>query len=156
MRYRAIQEHDRRYPIRLMCRALTVSPAGYYAWAGRPESRRSVHNRTLLSAIRVIHRESRATYGSPRIWDALIKRGHRVGENRITRLMRVEGIRAKSVKKWRATTNSDHTWPVVPTSSTGSSRSSNPTGSGPGTSRICGPRRAGSTSLWCSISTHVL
>ena len=36
MRYRAIQEHDRRDPIRLMGRTLTVSPAGYYAWAGRP------------------------------------------------------------------------------------------------------------------------
>jgi putative transposase len=113
MRYRVIQKHDRRYPIRLMCRALTVSPAGYYAWAGRPESDRSVYNRTLLSAIRMIHQESRETYGSPSIWDALIKRGHRVGENRIARLMRVEGIRAKTVKKWRATTDSGHTWPVV-------------------------------------------
>jgi putative transposase len=113
MRYRAIQEHDRRYPIRLMCRALTVSSAGYYAWAGRPESDRSVHNRALLSAIRVIHRESRETYGSPSIWDALIKRGHGVGENRIARLMRVEGIRAKTVKKWRATTQSNHPLPVA-------------------------------------------
>jgi putative transposase len=113
MRYRAIQEHDRRYPIRLMCRALTVSSAGYYAWAGRPESDRSVYNRALLSAIRVIHRESRETYGSPSIWDALIKRGHEVGENRIARLMRVEGIRAKTVKKWRATTQSNHPLPVA-------------------------------------------
>jgi hypothetical protein len=32
MRYRAIQENDRRFPIRLKCRALAVSPAGYYAW----------------------------------------------------------------------------------------------------------------------------
>jgi putative transposase len=113
MRYRAIQEHDRRYPIRLMCRALAVSPAGYYAWRDRPESRRSVHNRALLLAIRVIHQESRETYGSPSIWDALIKQGHDVGEHRIARLMRVAGIRAKTVKKWRATTDSDHTWPVA-------------------------------------------
>jgi putative transposase len=76
MRYRAIQAHDRGYPIRLMCRALTVSPAGYYAWAGRQESDRSVCNRALLSAILVAHQESRETYGSPRIWDALVKQGH--------------------------------------------------------------------------------
>jgi putative transposase len=113
MRYRAIQAHDRRYPIRLMCRTLAVSPAGYYAWRARPESRRSADTRTFLSAIRVIHRESRETYGSPRIWDALIKQGHGVGEHRVARLMRRAGIRAKTVKKWRATTQSTHRLPVA-------------------------------------------
>ena len=113
MRYRAIQEHDRRYPIRLMCRALAVSAAGYYAWRAGLRVRRAVHNRTLLSEIRVIHRESRETYGSPSIWDALIKQGHGVGEHRVARLMRAEGIRAKTVKKWRATTQSNHRLPVA-------------------------------------------
>ena len=113
MRYRAIQEHDRRYPIRLMCRTLAVSAAGYYAWRSRPESTRSVNTRTLLSAIRVIHQESRETYGSPSIWDVLIKQGYCVGEHRVARLMRVEGIRAKTVKKWRATTQSNHRLPVA-------------------------------------------
>lgn len=113
MRYRAIQEHDRRYPIRVMCRALAVSAAGYYAWRIRPESTRSVSARTVLSAIRVIHRESRETYGSPSIWDALIKQGHRIGEHRVARLMRQDGIRAKTVKKWRATTQSHHRFPVA-------------------------------------------
>jgi transposase InsO family protein len=113
MRYRAIHEHDRRYPIRLMCRALAVSAAGYYAWRSRPESTRSVNTRTLLSAIRVIHQESRETYGSPSIWDALRKQGHGVGEHRVARLMRQYGIRAKTVKKWRATTQSQHRFPVA-------------------------------------------
>ncbi len=99
MRYRASQEYDRRYPIRLMCRALAVSAAGYYAWRTRPESARSVSAQTVLSAIRVIHRESRETYGSPSIWEALVKQGHCVGEHRVARLMRQDGIRAKTVKK---------------------------------------------------------
>lgn len=106
MRYRVIQEYDRRYPIRLMCRALAVSAAGYYAWRSRPESARSIQTRTLLSAIRVIHQQSRETYGSPRIWDVLVKQGHRVGEHRVARLMRHGGIRAKTMTKWRATTQS--------------------------------------------------
>ena len=77
MRYRAIQEHDRRFLIRLMCRALAVSAAGYYAWRTRPESNRSVDTRTVLSAaIRVIHRASRETYGRPSIWDVLVNQGH--------------------------------------------------------------------------------
>ena len=113
MRYRAIQEHDRRYPIRLMCRALAVSAAGYYAWRARPESARSVSARTALAAIRVIHRESRETYGSPSIWDALVKQGHRIGEHRVARLMRQDGIRAKTVKKWRTTTQSQHRFLVA-------------------------------------------
>ena len=113
MRYRAIQEQDRRYPIRLMCRALAVSPAGYYAWLERPESSRAKQNRTMLSAIRVIHRESRETYGSPSIWNVLVKQGHRIGEHRVARLMRQDGIRAKTVKKWRATTQSQHPFPVA-------------------------------------------
>jgi transposase InsO family protein len=61
----------------------------------------------------VIHRESRETYGSPSIWDALIKQGHGVGKHRIARLMRAEGIRAKTVKQWRATTQSSHRMPVA-------------------------------------------
>ena len=113
MRYRAIREHDRRYPIRLMCRALAVSAAGYYAWRTRPESPRSVANRALLTDIRVIHRASRETYGRPSIWDALMKQGHRVGAHRVARLMRADGLRAKTVKKWRATTQFQHRFPVT-------------------------------------------
>jgi transposase InsO family protein len=74
---------------------------------------RGAANRALAAKIRVIHRESRETYGSPSIWDALVKQGHRVGEHRIARLMRAEGIRAKTVKKWRATTQSNHRMPVA-------------------------------------------
>jgi transposase InsO family protein len=113
MRSRAIQEHDRRFPIRLMCRALAVSPAGYDAWSARPESVRGAANRALVAKIRVIHRESRESYGSPSICDALVKLGHGVGEHRIARLLRAEGIRAKTVKQWRATTQSHHRLPVA-------------------------------------------
>jgi transposase InsO family protein len=113
MKYRVIQKHDRRYPIRLMCRALAVFPAGYYAWRGRPESRRAAANRTLLATIRVLHQDSRQTYGSPSIWQALVQRGQRVGEPRVARLMRHDGLRAKTGKKWRATTQSSHHLPVA-------------------------------------------
>ena len=75
------------------------------------------------SAIRVIHQESRETYGSPSIWGALVKQGHRVGEHRVARLMRQDGIRAKTVKKWRATTQSQHRFPVAANTLRASSRS---------------------------------
>ena len=61
----------------------------------------------------MVHQKSRDTYGSPRIWKALVKQGHRVGEHRVARLMRQDHILAKTVKKWRATTQSRHRFPVV-------------------------------------------
>jgi transposase InsO family protein len=113
MRYRAIRDHADRFAIRLMCRALKVSSAGYYAWATRPESERTKSNRRLLVEIRAIHTESRRTYGSPSIWDQLQKSGQSVGRHRVARLMRANGIRAKTVKKWRATTDSNHKLPLA-------------------------------------------
>jgi len=114
MRYQAMRDHEERVPVRVMCRALAVSPAGYYAWAARPESRRTAANRRLVTMIRAIHTESRNTYGSPRIHATLQAQGQRIGERRVARLMRLSAIRAKTVKQWQATTNSAHPYPVVP------------------------------------------
>jgi transposase InsO family protein len=113
MRYRAIQDHAGRFRIRLMCRALKVSAAGFYAWRGRPESERGRRNRALLKEIRRFHDQSRRSYGSPRITRDLRAAGHRVSENRVACLMRTNGLRAKTVKKWRATTDSAHPLPVA-------------------------------------------
>ena len=109
-----MRAHTGRVPMRLMCRTLAVLPSGYYAWVARPESRRTAENRRLLTEIRVIHAESRRTYGSPRVHATLQAQGQQVSPHRVARLMRASGIRAKTVKKWRATTDSAHTHPVVP------------------------------------------
>ncbi len=113
MKYRAIKDHAGRFAVRLMCRALNVAPAGYYAWVTRPESRRMKASRRLLVDIRAFHERSDRTYGSPRITRDLREAGQTCSENRIARLMRANGIRAKTVKKWRATTNSRHALPVA-------------------------------------------
>lgn len=109
-----MRAHTGRVPVRLMCRLLAVSPSGYYAWVARPESRRTAENRRLVAEIRVIHAESRRTYGSPRVHATLQAQGHRIGTHRVARLMRTSAIRAKTVTKWRATTDSAHPYPVVP------------------------------------------
>jgi putative transposase len=86
---------------------------GLLCWSARPESVRGAANRVRAAKIRGIHRESCETYGSPSIWDALVKQEHRVGEHRIAQLMHAEGIRGKTVKKWRATTQSNHRMSVA-------------------------------------------
>jgi transposase InsO family protein len=78
-----------------MCRIYGVTRAGYYAWRSRERSERERQNETLASEIRAVHTESRGTYGSPRVHQALLKRGHCVGKHRVARLMRRHGIKAR-------------------------------------------------------------
>lgn len=113
MRYQAIKDHASRFKVSLMCRALRVSRAGYYDWRDRAESTRAQHNRRLLVAIRASHTRSQRNYGSPRVAHDLRESGERCSDNRVARLMRLHGIRAKRVKKWRATTQSRHGLPVA-------------------------------------------
>lgn len=113
MKYRAIRDNAGRFAVSLMCSALEVSNSGYYAWRDRPESARAQANRRLLGRIRDAHRRSRCTYGSPRITHELRAEGQCVGENRVARLMQAAQIRAKSARKWRATTQSSHRLPVA-------------------------------------------
>jgi putative transposase len=100
------------YPIRALCRALEVSPSGYYAWRSRPESPRRRADVGLCHAIRVAHTTSQGRYGSPRLHRAVRAHGYCVGRNRVIRLMRSEGLRARSRRQFRVTTNSAHPWPV--------------------------------------------
>ena len=94
MRFRFIEDRRADYPVALMCEVLGVSPAGYYAWRSRPESRRSAANRALVDDIKRVHRDTRGRYGSPRIHVELKAQGRGASRGRIERLMRRHGIRA--------------------------------------------------------------
>ena len=98
-----------------MCRALEVSRSGYYAWKTRPKSPARVDNEKLLTQINRVFWDNDRNYGSPRIWNQL----HNVeqlccSENRVARVMRVNGIVAIQKSKFRVTTNSKHDHPVWP------------------------------------------
>jgi len=108
-----IQEHCDRWPVRLLCDALDVSPAGYYAWRERPVSARLQRQDALLVEIRAIHAEAKARYGSPRVHAELAARGQDCCVNTVARLMHAHGIRAKTARKFRCTTDSNHDLPVA-------------------------------------------
>jgi putative transposase len=78
---------------------LKVSPSGYYAWQGRPPSRRAIDDAVLTERIRVIHTASDETYGSPNIHAELRDEGTRVGRKRIARLMRTAGLHGVSRRR---------------------------------------------------------
>ena len=80
------------FPVAAMARALGVSRAGYYAWASRVPSVRTIADAALLARVRAVHRGSRETYGAPRIHAALRTLGEHHGRKRIARLMREAGL----------------------------------------------------------------
>jgi transposase InsO family protein len=84
-----------RHDLTLMCRVYGVTRAGYYAWRSRERSERELRNETLAEQIRAVHLESHGTYGSPRVHQALRRKGHCVGKHRVARLMRSHGIKAR-------------------------------------------------------------
>ena len=114
MRYRFIRDHQARWPVAVQCSVLEVSRSGYYRWRGRPESETRRANRMLSREIAEIHRDSRGIYGSPRIYLTLRRRGKTVGRNRVARLMREDGLKAKTKRRFKATTDSRHAHPVAP------------------------------------------
>lgn len=95
-----------------MCQAFNVSRSGYYSFVRRPESKRSSQNRELLAEIRKIHEASRKIYGAPQITNNLPE-GKKANRKRVARIMRENGIKSKVVKKYKATTNSKHNYPVA-------------------------------------------
>jgi putative transposase len=76
-----------------MCRVLGVSTSGYYAWRARPPSVRAVWDAALTKRLKAIHRDSRETYGAPRIRAELAEQGIRVGRKRVARLMKEAGLK---------------------------------------------------------------
>lgn len=98
------------YSITELCEALGVTRSGYHAAAIRPVSRREEENRKLLNAMTLIHNHRHThSYGSPRMTHELHANGHVCSENRVARLMRREGIRARPRRPFRPkTTRPDH------------------------------------------------
>src|SRR5688572_27025006 len=123
MTFRFIRDHRDDFPVRLMCRVLNVSSSGFDDWLQRPESPRVAENRTLVEKIQAIHRESRRTYGSTRVHASLQDQGYQIGRHRVARLMRENGIQAKTNANSGSPPTAATTirWP--PTCSTGSLRS---------------------------------
>jgi transposase InsO family protein len=110
MRFELMLAERAHYPIRVMARVLGVTPSGYYAWRGRPLiAPQARQTEALRRRIRLIHADSRGTYGSPRVLRALREGGVRVGRNRVMRLMRAEQLRGRPRRRFRRTTQTDGT-----------------------------------------------
>lgn len=101
------------YPVRTLCRVMKVSPSGFYASRGRPESTHTRQDRRLRVRIHASFQASRTWYGSPRVHRDLIDDGVRVSRKRVARLMKEDGLVARKRKRFKMTTMSDHDQPIA-------------------------------------------
>lgn len=107
-------EAEKAWPIEVQCKVLGVSRSGFYAWKGRPEAPRTREDAELVVEIKAAHKAGRGAYGSPRVHRELRANGRRVGRKRVARLMRREGIVGRKRRRFRRTTDSNHSNPITP------------------------------------------
>jgi transposase InsO family protein len=93
--------------VKRACELLQVSRSAYYAHRTEQPSDRAAQDAELTEAIKQVHQESKGRYGAPRIHAELRRRGRRHGRKRVARLMRTEGVRGRTPKRWRKTTIPD-------------------------------------------------
>jgi transposase InsO family protein len=103
------------YPLQELAWALEVSRSGYYRWLKRTKSPRDRSAQELTAQINQIHEQSQKRYGSPRVFQELRRQGVRTSENRVARLMKAAGLKARLKRAFRPrTTDSNHPNPIAP------------------------------------------
>lgn len=97
------------------CTVLDVSISGYQVWKrGGCPKRKRLTDTQMLTLIQTIHQELKGSYGSPCMVLELRGRGFPASKERVERLMRGNGIRARHKRRFKATTDSKHALPVAP------------------------------------------
>jgi putative transposase len=96
-------------PVKVCCRVLAVSCAGYYAWRVRPPSARAVRHAWLTDVIRQVHAASYGSYGANRVHAELtLGRGITVGHNAVAMLMQRAGIAGRNGARMWLTDITEH------------------------------------------------
>ena len=114
MRFRFVEEHKKAFAIDRLCHVMNVSPRGLRAFRSRPASRRQRTDMVVLAHIKEQSRLSLGSYGRPRMTEELKEIGLEIGHRRVGRLMRQNGITVERTHKFKATTDSNHTFNIAP------------------------------------------
>jgi len=114
VKYAMIHFHDALFKVRLMCRVLRVSPSGYYEWRSRTPASNARRREWLDVQVQAAFVAEKGRAGAPRVVRRLKAQGHRCGRHQVARSMRRQGLRAKAARKFKATTNANHTLAVAP------------------------------------------
>jgi transposase InsO family protein len=103
------------YPVIVLCNVMQVSRSGFYAYLKRyaDDPKGTTKDAVLKTRITAIFKLSRSSYGSRRMLRQLHSDGHQIGRYKVRRLMRDLGLKAKVRRRFKITTESRHSFPVV-------------------------------------------
>jgi transposase InsO family protein len=115
-RWDFVSAHAETFGVQRICRVLRVSRSGYYRWIAGAKSRqeRQAADDALLAEIREIHTEHKGTYGVRRVHAELRGFGHTVNRKRVERLMRVNRLEGRHLRRRKRTTVPDRLAPPAP------------------------------------------
>ncbi len=113
MRYQFIREHQGQFRLTILLRILGVCASAFYGWQKRPVSQRAQQKELLVARIRELFEQSKGRYGSPRIHRDLQDLGMKCSQKRVARLMREQNLVVRKARKFVATTDSAHAFPVA-------------------------------------------
>lgn len=113
---KVIDEHRDHWPIAVLCQTLEVSRAAYYQFVGRDHTATEAKQKQITTAVQEIRlKKHHDAYGSPRMHQAVLKRGIECCRNTVAKCMRQAGIQANRRTKFRiSTTDSNHSMPIAP------------------------------------------
>jgi putative transposase len=109
-----IKSHETQFAVTLMCRVLSVSKAGYYHWRNRAPSARDEVRERLTQEVKRVFDDEKSRPGALRIANRLTNEGFSTHRKMVANFMKTQGWRAKAAKKYKATTHSNYSLPVVP------------------------------------------
>ena len=113
VKYQFIKEHAKEFSIQVMCKVLSVSRGGFYAFEKRSISDAEIKRNALDSKISHIYTVHKGNYGSPRITKELHGLGINCSKNTVSKRMREMNLKAKHKRKFKVTTDSKHNLPVA-------------------------------------------
>lgn len=112
--YELVHAERANVPVARACRVLQVSRSGYYNWLHAAPSSRSIDDALLAAEVQEVFHEHRGRYGAPRVRRALRRKGPRPSKKRVARIMRLFGLRGRTPRRFRKTTDSRHTKRIAP------------------------------------------
>lgn len=97
-----------------MCRVLEVSQSGYYRWLACPESATRRENRKIYDVLKVSYERNKGRTGLNKLLDDVRLKFPHCGRNRLYRIQKDHRLYSVRKRKFKATTNSRHNYPVAP------------------------------------------